>query len=195
MISDIIILKVSGEGAGPHRTPAAAAANDQKLSRGNTRRHEKENNEIKPPRGHPWSPARPCYTSSPHKKYLFPKIFAELDLDRYITSVPPPSSALGHRRVRCCAGWQHWRFYPLKTCSLWCPLPLFGFRYEACHWLENRVCLQLTTFIIFMKGRNEWGKHNFITWLKHCCWWPVSAGVSPLIVSSWQAKVGAQLYL
>ena len=67
---DIIILKVSGEGAGPHRTPAAAAANDQKLSRGNTRRHEKENNEIKPPRGHPWSPVRPCYTSSPHKKYL-----------------------------------------------------------------------------------------------------------------------------
>ena len=57
-------------GCGPHRTPAAAAANDQKLSRGNTRRHEKENNEIKPPRGHPWSPARPCYTSSPHKKYL-----------------------------------------------------------------------------------------------------------------------------
>ena len=108
--------------------------------------------------------------------YQNPKIFAELDLDTYITSVPPPSSALGHRRVRCCAGWQHWRFYPLKTCSPWCPLPLFGFLYEACHFLENRVSLQLTTFNIFMKGRNEWGKHNFITWLKHCCWWPVSAG-------------------
>ena len=112
---DIIILKVSGEGAGPHRTPAAAAANDQKLSRGNTRRHEKENNEIKPPRGHPWSPAPGLVTPAHLTKNIYqnPKIFAELDLDTYITSVPPPSSALGHRRVRCCAGWQHWRFYPL----------------------------------------------------------------------------------
>ena len=108
--------------------------------------------------------------------YQNPKIFAELDLGRYIHHQrpatiqrprPPQGPVLCRMATLALLPAQNLLFV-VSIAPFWFPVWSLS--------LAGKQSQSGKLFFIFMKGRNEWGKHNFITWLKHCCWWPVSAG-------------------